>query len=98
MFRNMLGKVSKLSEYPLQHYQKEKIWYFSVVVLKAVLFRNLKSLQVKMNFKKSHTEIKVGNYFKMNSIHLAAFQFLKLISLCLSTSDGEIFLPSVSFP
>lgn len=44
-----------------------------------------------MNFKKSHTEIKVGNYFKINSIHLAAFKFLKLISLCLSTSDGDLF-------
>lgn len=51
-----------------------------------------------MNLKRSQIEIKIGNYYKINSTHLPEFQFLKLISLCFSTSDGDLFLLSISFP
>lgn len=43
-----------------------------------------------MNLKQLHIEINVGNYFKIRSTPLPVPQFLKLISLCLSSSNGNL--------
>lgn len=43
-----------------------------------------------MNLKQLHIEINVGNYFKIHSTPLPVPQFLKLISLCLSSSNGNL--------